>query len=108
MSTWFIHQNTDWFKPLTLKNSDGDIFNITSYGVTSELRADVDGRKLADITVTEDSAANGQITLSLTDVLTEPLPRGKAVIDLLVTADSGGFKYRSMSKEVIILGVVTR
>ena len=91
-----------------MKDSDGTIFVTTGHAITCEIRADIDGSKLSDVTVTIDSAANGQITLSLTDVQTEPFPRGKAVMDILATADSGGIKYRSTSKEIIIIGGVTR
>lgn len=93
---------------LTLKDSTGTAVDLTGYTVAAEARRSYsDKNELFTLTCTVTDAANGIMTITVTDETTANLPApASGVWDLYIT-DSAGAKYRILAGRVNILPSVT-
>jgi len=83
-------------------------FDLTNYSATASLRKNFASSTKIDFSCNIDSpATNGNVTISLTDVQTESLDRGRYVWDMTVTS-AGGTITRVVEGVVTINPSVTR
>jgi len=69
-----VYRRVDWTKPITLKDSTGSAVNLNGSTFTSSVWNKERNKKYTDITCTVTNAANGQLTLSLSEAQTAVLP----------------------------------
>ena len=74
---------------LEFTSAGGSPVNLTGYSAASHLRKHTDSGLSAVITVGITSAADGKLSLSLTDAQTAGLTPGRHVYDVLLTKPSG-------------------
>ena len=75
---------------LELTSASGGPVNLTGYSAASHIRKHADSSGFTPITVGITSAADGKLSLSLTDSQTAGLAPGRHVYDVLLTKPSGG------------------
>ena len=88
-----IQQNADFDLSFQLEDSSSDPFDLTGATVESEVWTAGKASKLVDFTVTVDDAANGEFTISLTEVQTAALSAGTAYYDVRVTTGSSTYYW---------------
>ena len=69
-----LYRRNDWSKEITLTDSTGSAVNLTGYSAASEFWNIDRTKKWIDVTTTISDAANGKVTMSLTDSQTAELP----------------------------------
>ena len=84
---------------LELTSASGGPVNLTGYSAVSHIRKHTDSSGFTAITVGITSAADGKLSLSLTDAQTAGLTPGRHVYDVLLTKPSG-------SKMIAVEGTV--
>lgn len=107
-----IDADADYQSTVTISSIDSDgaetAFNLTGYTVSASLRKHFASSTSTDFTtVVVSPATAGQVTISLTDVQTSALDRGRYVWDMVVTS-SGGTKTRVVEGVVTVNPSVTR
>ena len=75
---------------LELTSTGGGPVNLTGYSAASHIRKHTASSSFTAITVGITSAADGKLSLSLTDTQTSLLKPGRHVYDVLLTKPSGG------------------
>tara|TARA_Y100000592_G_scaffold47971_1_gene76107 strand:- start:1783 stop:2136 length:354 start_codon:yes stop_codon:yes gene_type:complete len=107
-----IDAAADYQSTVTISSiaSDGteSAFDLTNYTATASLRKNYASSSKTDFTCNIDSpATNGNVTISLTDVQTAALDRGRYVWDMTVTS-SGGTITRVVEGVITVNPSVTR
>ena len=85
-----INVKTNFREDLELTSAGGGPVNLTGYSGASHIRKHPDSSGFTAITVGITSAADGKLSLSLTDTQTSLLKPGRHVYDVLLTKPSGG------------------
>jgi len=80
-----IDQGTDYSTSINLTDADGNVINLSGYTANSQIRKTYSSSNSVAFTTSLD-AANGVITLSLTDSQTANLVAGRYVYDVIVNA----------------------
>jgi hypothetical protein len=93
----FIHQGTDYYTALTLRNAAGAVFNTTGYAIVAKLKNSIISASTVPFTVTVVSASLGQITLSMDNATTAALSVHRYIFELDAVATSGGAVTRLVS-----------
>lgn len=102
-----IYQDDDFSQALQFKDETGTAIDITSWTLKAEIRDKPGGSTLVEtFTITTVSAANGQVTLDLSDVETLALTPGTYSWDLQRTLS--GLKTTLLAGEVRVRADVTR
>ena len=107
-----IDAASDYTSTVTISSvaTDGTetAFDLTNYTVAAEIRKTFASANATAFTATvSDPATAGQVTISLTDVQTTALDRGRFVWDMVVTG-SGGAKTRVLQGTATVNPSVTR
>ena len=85
-----INAGETFSQPLTILNSSGSAINLTGYAASSMIRKHAESTtKTADFTVGITSAADGNLTLSMTDSDTSLIKPGRYVYDVMATRPNG-------------------
>ena len=85
-----INARENFSRDLDILSADGSGgVDLTGYSATSHLRKHTDSTKHVGIAVGITSAAEGKLTLSMTDTVTSTLKPGRHVYDVLLTKPSG-------------------
>ena len=85
-----INVKTDFREDLELTSAGGGPVNLTGYSGASHIRKHTDSGLSAVMAVGITSAADGKLSLSLTDTQTSLMKPGRHVYDVLLTKPSGG------------------
>ena len=85
-----INVKTDFREDLELTSAGGGPVNLTGYSGASHIRKHTDSVLSAVMAVGITSAADGKLSLSLTDAQTSIMKPGRHVYDVLQTKPSGG------------------
>ena len=107
VSNLYIDQGADFSTTLYLTDSNGDILNLTDYSAIGQLRKTFGSSTIAATFGTALVAATGQVTLTLTDVVTAAITDGRYVYDILLT-DSSGDKTRILEGHATVVPSVSR
>ena len=107
VSNFYIDQGADFSTTLYLTDSNGDILNLTGYSAVAQIRKTHGSTTIAGTFTTVLTADSGQLTLSLTDVITTAMGSGRYVYDVLLT-DGSGDKTRVLEGQAILTPSVSR
>ena len=80
-----IDQDADFTQTLTIKDSAGDVVDLTGQTVTSKLRKTHLSSSATSFTTAIVSATAGTCSITLTDTVTSALTEGRYVWDLTTT-----------------------
>lgn len=100
-----IDQGTDYVTSVNLTDADGNVVDLSGYTANSQIRKTYSSSNAVAFGTSLD-AANGVITLSLTDSQTANLVAGRYVYDVIVTA--GNTTSRIVEGIVTVTPRVTR
>ena len=104
---FILEQGATFSRQLTVKD-DGSAMNLTGYSVASKMRSTHDSSTVVGtFTCTISDAANGKITMQMTNSTTAAIEEGMYVYDLEITASSGTVT-RIMEGRVTVNAEVTR
>jgi len=103
----FIDQGADFSLTVNVSDVDGSVLNLTGYTASSQIRKTYASSSASGTFTTAITAADGQVTLSLTDTVTTALPAGRYVYDLTVTS-AAGITTRVVEGQAIVTPGVTR
>lgn len=106
-----INQGTDFSQTFNLANTIGDSsFNLSGYSISASMKkhAAAAATSATAFTATIENAANGTISLALTDIQTSALKAGRHVYDIVIQENSGNFlKTRVIEGSVLVREGVT-
>ena len=105
-----VNQGTDFSQTFNLANTIGDTsFNLTGYTIASKIKkhAGAADSSATSFTASIDNAANGTISLALTDTQTSALKAGRHVYDIVITNTSSTLKTRVIEGSVLVREGVT-
>ena len=104
---FILEQGATFNRILTLKENDSAM-NLTGYSVASKMRSTHDSSTVVGtFTCTISDAANGMISMQMTNSTTAAIEEGIYVYDLEITASSGTVT-RIMEGKVTVNPEVTR
>ena len=107
VSNLYIDQGADFSTTISLTDSNGDVLSLTGYSALGQIRKTYGSSSVAATFVTTLAGATGQITLTLTDVVTGGRTSGRYVYDIIIT-DSSGDKTRILEGQATITPSVSR
>ena len=107
LSNIYIDQGSDFTTVISLTDANGDILNLTGYSVLSQIRKTHGSTTIAATFTTAIVANTGQLTLTLTDVVTAAMTSGRYVYDVLLT-DASGDKTRVLEGQAILTPGVSK
>ena len=96
-----INVKANFREDLELTSAGGGPVNLTGYSGASHIRKHTDSSGFTAITVGITSAADGKLSLSLTDTQTAGLTPGRHVYDVLLTKP-GGDKVMGVEGTVLV------
>lgn len=83
-----IDQGTDFSATIDVTDFDGNPFNLTNYTSAAQIRKSYAATTAYNF-VTSDNNALGQITLTLSNTITNQMEPGRYVYDVEITSDAG-------------------
>jgi len=107
VSNLFVDQGSYFSRFLTLVTPAGNVFDLTDYTVSSQMRKSATSSTAYEIPCVIVDPAAGKIKLRLTAASTENIPAGRYLYDLEVTDDSGE-KLRVLEGIINIVPQITR
>ncbi len=107
ISNLYIDQGTDFNVTVDVTNTDGSVLNLSNYTAVSQIRKTYGSSTVSATFATSIAAAQGQVTLTLTDTQTAGLTAGRYVYDLNITS-SAGTTTRVVEGQVVLTPGVTR
>lgn len=107
ISNLYIDQGTDFNVTVDVTNTDGSVLNLSNYTAVSQIRKTYGSSTVSATFATSIAAAQGQVTLTLTDTQTAGLAAGRYVYDLNITS-SAGTTTRVVEGQVVLTPGVTR
>tara|TARA_Y100000004_G_scaffold181430_1_gene227102 strand:+ start:338 stop:670 length:333 start_codon:yes stop_codon:yes gene_type:complete len=107
ISNLYIDQGTDFNVTIDVTNTDGSVLNLSNYTAESQIRKTYGSSTVSATFATSIAAAQGQVTLTLTDTQTAGLTAGRYVYDLNITS-SAGQTTRVVEGQVVLTPGVTR
>jgi|TARA_B100000780_G_C20976923_1_gene390228 hypothetical protein len=107
VSNLYIDQGADYSTTVSLTDSNGDVLSLTGYSAAGQIRKTFGSSTVAATFAIAVSANTGQITLTLTDVITASMKSGRYVYDVLIT-DSSGTKTRILEGQASVTPSVSR
>ena len=105
----FIDQHTDFSITVDVTDATGNVLNLTGYTAAAQMRKTYESTSTSGTftTAISNPTTDGQVTLSLTDTVTNALSPGRYVYDLVVTS-GGGLKTRVVEGQAVVTPGVTR
>jgi len=103
----FIDQGADFSITVDVSDANGNQLNLTGYSAAAQMRKTYESSSISATFTTSIAAADGQVTLSLTDTVTTALSPGRYVYDLVVT-DGSSISTRVVEGQAIVTPGVTR
>tara|TARA_Y100000022_G_scaffold31774_1_gene25040 strand:+ start:5496 stop:5831 length:336 start_codon:yes stop_codon:yes gene_type:complete len=103
----FIDQGADFSITVDVSDANGNQLNLTGYTAAAQMRKTYESSSVSATFTTSIAAADGQVTLTLTDTVTTALSPGRYVYDLVVT-DGSSLSTRVVEGQAIVTPGVTR
>ena len=107
LSNIYIDQGADFTTVISLTDSNNDALNLTGYSALAQIRKTYGSTTIAATFGTALTTTTGQVTLSLTDVVTAAMTSGRYVYDVLLT-DGSGDKTRVLEGQAILTPGVSK
>ena len=107
LSNIYIDQGSDFSTVISLTDSNNDALNLTGYSALAQIRKTYGSTTIAATFTTVLTTDSGQLTMSLTDVVTAAMTSGRYVYDVLLT-DGSGDKTRVLEGQAILTPGVSR
>ena len=107
LSNIYIDQGSDFSTVISLTDSNNDALNLTGYSALAQIRKTYGSTTIAATFGTTLTTNTGQVTLTLTDVVTAAMTSGRYVYDVLLT-DGSGDKTRVLEGQAILTPGVSR
>ena len=105
----FIDQGADFSITVNVADVDGTTLDLAGYTAAAQIRKTYESSSSSAsfTTAISNPTTDGQVTLSLTDTVTNALSPGRYVYDLVVTS-GGGLKTRVVEGQAVVTPGVTR
>ena len=105
----FIDQGVDFSVTVNVADVDGTTLDLAGYSAAAQMRKTYESSSSSAsfTTAISNPTTDGQVTLSLTDTVTNALSPGRYVYDLVVTS-GGGLKTRVVEGQAVVTPGVTR
>ena len=105
----FIDQGADFSVTVNVADVDGTTLDLAGYSAAAQMRKTYESSSSSAsfTTAISNPTTDGQVTLSLTDTVTNALSPGRYVYDLVVTS-GGGLKTRVVEGQAVVTPGVTR
>ena len=107
LSNIYIDQGADFQTVISLTDSNGDVLDLTGYTALAQIRKTYGSTTIAATFTTVLTTDSGQLTMSLTDVVTAAMDSGRYVYDVLLT-DGSGDKTRVLEGQAILTPGVSK
>ena len=107
LSNLSIDQGSDFSAEVIVEDSSGDVANLTGYTGAGQIRKTYTSSTAVAFGVTVTNAAQGLLTLTLTNAVTNAMKAGRFVYDVEITKTSNGEKTRVVEGQVTINPGVT-
>ena len=107
LSNIYIDQGSDFSTVISLTDSNNDALNLTGYSALAQIRKTYGSTTIAATFTTVLTTDSGQLTMSLTDVVTAAMTSGRYVYDVLLT-DGSGDKTRVLEGQAVLTPGVSR
>ena len=107
LSNIYIDQGSDFTTVISLTDSNNEALNLTGYSALAQIRKTYGSTAIAATFGTSLTTDSGQLTLSLTDVVTAAMSSGRYVYDVLLT-DGSGDKTRVLEGQAILTPGVSK
>ena len=107
LSNIYIDQGSDFTTVISLTDSNNDALNLTGYSALAQIRKTYGSTTIAATFGTVLTTNTGQLTLTLTDVVTAAMTSGRYVYDVLLT-DGSGDKTRVLEGQAILTPGVSK
>lgn len=101
-----VDQHADFARTFQIKSA-GSVVDLTGYTFEASMREKIQSATAYDFDVIVQDAAQGLITMRMTDVLTGTVPAGSYVYDLVMIKDNGD-RVRLLQGKADVSGGVTR
>ena len=102
-----VDQGVDYYTTVTLTDDNGDVVNLGSYDITSQMRKTYTSSNAVSFTTAKE-ANNGVITLSLTASQTANIVAGRYVYDVFMVDSLSNVHSRIVEGIVTVTPRVTR
>jgi hypothetical protein len=107
LSNLSIDQGSDFSAAVVVEDSSGDVANLTGYTGAGQIRKTYTSSTFTAFGVTVTNAGMGELTLTLTNAVTNAMKAGRYVYDVEITKTSNGEKTRVVEGQVTINPGVT-
>lgn len=101
-----VDQHADFARTFEIKSA-GSVVDLTGYTFEASMREKIQSTTAYDFVVVVQDAAQGLITMRMTDQETAAVPAGSYVYDLVMITDSGD-RTRLLQGKADVSGGVTR
>ena len=108
LSNLSIDQGADYSAEVIVEDAAGNVANLTGYTVAGQIRKSYSSSTKVDFGATVSSAANGEITITLANSVTNGMKAGRYVYDVEITKTSSGEKTRVIEGQVTVTPGVTQ
>lgn len=107
ISNLYIDQGSDYQITVSMTGADGTALNLTGASFLAQLRRSHGSSAVSGTFSTSHDATGGNLTLSLTDVVTASISEGRYFYDVLMT-DNAGSKTRVLEGQATVTPSVSR
>ena len=103
-----VDQGADFSAEVIVDDSDGTLANLTGYTVAGQIRKTYSSTAKVDLTCTVTNATAGEITIGLSNTVTNAMKAGRYVYDVDITKTSNSYKTRVIEGQVTVNPGVTQ
>ena len=103
----YVEQNADFSTTINLKDSQGDVINLSGYSASSQMRKSYYSSSATSFNVSVSNTATGEITVSMTSANTANISAGRYMYDVIITSPQNQVT-RVVEGIVNVLAGVTR
>ena len=108
LSNLSIDQGADYSAEVVVEDAAGNVANLTGYTVAGQIRKSYSSSTAVDFGATVSNATNGEITITLSNSVTNGMKAGRYVYDVEITKTSSGEKTRVIEGQVTVTPGVTQ
>ena len=82
----YVEQNAEFSTTINLKDSQGDVINLSGYSASSQMRKSYYSTSATSFNVSVSNTATGEITVAMTSANTANLNPGRYMYDVIITS----------------------
>lgn len=103
----YVEQNAEFSTTINLKDSQGDVINLSGYSASSQMRKSYYSASASSFNVSVSNTATGEITVAMNSANTANLTPGRYMYDVIITSPQSQVT-RVVEGIVNVLAGVTR